>query len=124
LLPSPLSKSFGTQPEQQALQFLHAHFRKLTTPIDAKLHMFDHTISLAATCAVVKNAYVACAQTLMAMKDSNTERNILATEYYNKTLRIIRQNLLDAPREDLLWAMLLVNFTEVSCMDKLSQIRC
>jgi hypothetical protein len=106
--------SFDSQPEQQALQFLHAHFRNLTTPIDAKLYMFDHTISLAATRPVVKNAYVACAHTIMAMKNSDAERKLLAAEYYSKTLKIIRKDLIDAPGEDLLSAVLLVNFTEVS----------
>jgi hypothetical protein len=118
LLPSSLSASFASQPEQQALQFLHAHFRTLTTPIDAQLHMFDHTIPLAATCPAVKNAYVAFAITFIAMKHSNVERKILAAEYYGKTLRIIRKDLIHAPREELLSAMLLVNFTEVSSMDK------
>jgi hypothetical protein len=118
LLPSSLSASFASQPEQHALQFLHAHFRNLSTPIDAKLHIFDHTIPLAVTSPAVKNAYVAFALAFIAMKYTNAERKILATEYYGKTLRIIRKDLIDAPQEDVLSAMLLVNFTEVSCMDK------
>ena len=118
LLPSSLSASFSSQPEQQALQFLHAHFRNLTSPIDSKLHAFDLTIPIAATCPVVKNAYVASGLTLMAMKQSNVEKKLLAAEYYGRTLRIIRKDIIDAPREEVLGAMLLVNFTEVSCMDK------
>jgi hypothetical protein len=118
LLPSSLSGSFNSQPEQQALQFLDAHFRDLTTPVGVKLHMFDHTIALAATRPVVKNAYVAAAQTFMAMKDSTAERKLISAEYYSKTIKIIRKDLIDAPGEDLLSAVLLVNFTEVSCIDK------
>jgi hypothetical protein len=124
LLPSSLSASFAGQPEQHALQFLHAHFRNLSTPIDAKLHMFDHTIPLAATSPAVKNAYVAFGLAFIAMKHTNAERKILAAEYYNKTLRIIRKDLIEAPQEDVLSAMLLVNFTEVGCMDKHFQVPC
>jgi hypothetical protein len=67
---------------------------------------------------VVKNAFVASALAFIAIKHPIAERKILATEYYGKTLRIIRKDLIEAPGEDVLLAILLVNFTEASCMDE------
>ena len=66
----------------------------------------------------MKNAFIVFTLMFIVIKHPIIERKILAIEYYSKTFRIIHKDLIKALKEDILLAILLVNFIKVSYINK------